>query len=595
MEKKLTALFDNKIWNRATDILFPVVLILFSMMHIGEGITATDTGYNYGNYVFLDGLDNMWRFSTYLANVVGAFLVKLPFGHTMLGLNFYTGLFKTVAALTAYFVCVKSCKMRKEIVFAAEMLALGLCWCPTALLYNYMTYFLFMLAAFLIFAAFKTEKSRYLVLAGVCLGLNFMVRLPNIAEVALIVCVWYGGIIYRKKNGEIVKDTLWCMAGYFATIGVFIGYIAVRYGLDAYVEGIRALFAMTENATSYSTVSMILDSVKMYLRYGIWFIFLCVIIVCGMFGFMVCKEKKQVLKKSGVILLVGFFAVWAYWNEQYTFDYRNYSSMFFWGVLFLMISLALCAYTVFLPSSKNTLKLLASIAAVIIVITPIGSNNHLYSPMNNLFFVAPVVFEIVRDLLSAEKSVMIKDKAEVFTYPIKTVLVAVLAMIIVQSVMFGAGFVFRDGTDGGERAYEVENNAVLAGMKTTKENAENLQGINDYLAENKLTGSRALLYGNVPAFAFYFSLEPAVSTTWPDLHSFSVDKFYEEMDRLEAGVLPLVIMDIETKEQLCYEEEQDSLQDDMKQKLERLQMFLINNGYTESYANDGFVIYKLER
>jgi len=594
MVERLTVAFDNKIWNRVSGILFPVVLILFSMMHIGEGITATDTGYNYGNFVFLDGLDNMWRFSTYLANAVGAFLVNLPFGHTMLGLNFYTGLFKTVAALAAYFACIKLCKMRKESVFAAEMFALGLCWCPTALLYNYMTYFFFMLGAFLIFASFKTEKSSYLVLAGVCLGLNFMVRLPNVAEVALIVCVWYGGIIYKKNGKKILQDTLWCMAGYFATIGVFVGYIAVRYGLDAYIEGIRALFAMTENATSYSAVSMVLDSVKMYLHYGIWFAVLCIIIVFGILGFMVKKEKFPVLKKAVVILLVGLYAVLAYWNEQYTFDYRNYPSMFFWGVLFLMISLALCAYTLFLSNCKKELKLLASLAAVIIVITPIGSNNHLYSPMNNLFFVAPVVLAIIRDLLSAEKSVMIKDKVEVYTYPIKTVLVCVITIIMLQSVLFGANFVFRDGTDGGKRIYEVENNAVLAGMKTTKENAENLQGINDYLSENGLIGDRALLFGNVPAFAFYFSLEPAISTTWPDLHSFSVNKFCEEMDRLEERELPLVIMDIETKEQLCCEEERENLQDDMKQKLERLQKFLMDNEYTECYANDGFTIYRFE-
>lgn len=593
MEKRLEAVFDNKIWSRVMSVLFPAILLLFSMMHIGEGITATDTGYNYGNFVFLDGLDNMWKFSTYLANVVGAFFTGLPFGQTMIGLNFYTGLFKVFAALGAYFICVKVCKMRKESVFLGEMMALGFSWCPTALLYNYMTYFFFTMGAFFIYFAFKAEKSRYLVLAGVCLGLNFMVRLPNVAEVALIVCVWFGGILYKRNFKRILQDTLWCMLGYFASVGTFFVYIAMRYGLDAYVEGIKALFAMTESATSYSAVSMVLDSIKRYLLYSKWYVLLCVIVVCGMLGFMVCKDKLLTLKKLGVIILVGLYAFLAYRDKQFAFDYRNYGSMFFWGVLFLALSLVLCAYTMFFSKHEKELKLLASLAVIIILITPIGSNNHLYSPMNNLFFVTPVVLKIISDLLYEKKRVMIKDKVEFSTYPIKAVLAGIVTITFVQSVAFGANFVFRDGTDGEKRVYEVENNAVLAGMKTTEQNANNLQGLNDYLTEQELIGERALLYGNVPSLAFYFSLEPAISTTWPDLKSFSDDKFCGELDALEKEVLPIVIIDTVTEEDLRAYENGEAISGETEKKIERLQMFLADNGYKESFSNEGFVVYEI--
>ena len=59
MVKKLEAVFDNKIWSTVTKILFPVILVLFALMHIGEGITVTDTGYNYGNFISFDSLDDM--------------------------------------------------------------------------------------------------------------------------------------------------------------------------------------------------------------------------------------------------------------------------------------------------------------------------------------------------------------------------------------------------------------------------------------------------------------------------------------------------------------------------------------------------------
>ena len=160
MLKKLNQLFDNKIWKSITDILFPIALAVFALMNINKGITVTDTGYNYGNFVFVSSLDDMWKFSTYLANVIGSFFTNLPLGSTMIGLNFYTGLIKLGGALLSYFCCIKICKMRKETVFLAECMVLGFCWCPTALIYNYMTYFLFTLSAMLIYIAFEKEKSR---------------------------------------------------------------------------------------------------------------------------------------------------------------------------------------------------------------------------------------------------------------------------------------------------------------------------------------------------------------------------------------------------------------------------------------------------
>ena len=592
MLKRAKMLFNNKIWNNVTNILFPVILVLFALMHIGEGLTVTDTGYNYGNFVFMQSLDDMWKFSTYLANVVGAFFTKLPLGQTMIGLNFYTGIVKVTAALLAYYLCVNVCKMSKETVFFGEMIALGFCWCPTALLYNYMTYLLFSFGALLIFCAFKTEENRYFVMAGVCLGLNLMVRLPNLAEIALIVCVWFGGIIYQRKFKKIVQDTLFCMLGYFVSVGIILLYISLRYGIDAYVDGIIALFEMTENATSYSAMSMIMESMNMYLTYKKWFACLLFIMLCGVIVFCILKGKLILLKKIGVSMVVVAYVVLAYVRKQYTLDYRNYSSMIFWGILFLMVTLLVCFCTMLFAKGKSEMKLLACLSAVIVLITPIGSNNGLYSPVNNLFLVAPVVLSVIEQLLYEEKSVMIKNKIEISLFPIKAVLVGFVLVVFVQSVLFGACFVFRDGTDGAKRDCKVENNDVLAGMRTTKQNAVNLQGLNDYLVENGLMGEDVLLYGNVPSVSFYFGMKPVISTTWPDLDSFSNEKFEVEMDSVKKNNLPIVIMDTVTRENLYAYAEQEQVSSNWEKKIKKLYSFLAENGYVESYSNDEFVVYE---
>lgn len=588
MVKKPETVFDNKIWNRIVSVLFPVLLVLFALMHIGKGVTVTDTGYNYGNFVFFDTLDDMWKFSTYLAGALGALFTQLPFGQTMLGLNFYTGLIKVAAALIAYFFCVRVCKMRKEVVFIGEMLALGLCWCPTALTYNYLTYLLFSVGAMLLYTALVREKNVYFVLAGVTLGLNVFVRLPNLAEMALIVVVWLCGILYRQKPGRVIKNTLFCILGYVIGLVSVFGYILCRYGLTRYTEGIQALFAMTDEAGSYTVKAMIVDMVKVYLQYIGYFVGVALLVGIGMLLFKVFG-KKFVVVKSCLFAAVLFAVILLYYKRgMFNFNYRAYPAMFGWGVMLLTFCLVLGAIWILFTKKEKEDKIMAAIVCVIILITPLGSNNHLYSPMNNLFVVAPFFINYIWHLLSEQKSCIMIGKAEVSTTPYKITIVILGTVIWFQSVIFGANFVFRDGVNGEMRNAQVQDNAVLSGMYTTQENAEKLQELNTYLKENELTGKEAILFGNVPALAFYYELEPALSSTWPDLQSYAFQKFEAEIEALtEAGKRPIVVVSSNPADVGKDENAKESL----RKKMQCLEKFMAENSYKQGFSNDAFTVY----
>ena len=94
-------------------------------------------------------------------------------------------------------------RMPAVLVFAGEMAALGLCWCPSVILYNYLTYLLMSAGMLLLYegilqgnAAYAASCDaqpqqgtgaggyRYYVLAGVCLGANVAVRMPNVVQEA---------------------------------------------------------------------------------------------------------------------------------------------------------------------------------------------------------------------------------------------------------------------------------------------------------------------------------------------------------------------------------------------------------------------------
>lgn len=88
---------------RLGTILFPVILFLYPLLKITQGIELTDTCYGLVNYRFFPHAGQEWTVATYLANVLGALLMRLPFGDSLVGMRFYTGLFVSAGAFGVFF------------------------------------------------------------------------------------------------------------------------------------------------------------------------------------------------------------------------------------------------------------------------------------------------------------------------------------------------------------------------------------------------------------------------------------------------------------------------------------------------------------
>ena len=168
-------------------------LLLYPLRHIHLGVDLWDGGYNYANFQYagLEHMDSMWYFATWIANGFGNVLTKLPWGDTMAGMNVYTSLVVGVTAAGAYLFCVRKLCMPVWVAFVGEVLALSLCWAPSAVLYNYLTYGFLLAGILCLYQGLMQGKNRYLILAGVMLGLNVGVRFSNLVQMGLILVVWY--------------------------------------------------------------------------------------------------------------------------------------------------------------------------------------------------------------------------------------------------------------------------------------------------------------------------------------------------------------------------------------------------------------------
>lgn len=586
----------------AGEILFPIILLLLPLLKINQGVDLTDTPYSLGNYRFFAQSEGVWVLSTFLSNVTGFLLTKLPMGGTMLGMKMYTALFVSAMALLSYRFF--KTKMPSWMAFLGEVAAIGFCWCPTGILYNYMTYFFFLLGAILLFRGLAGCRYMCLVLAGICLGLNVAVRVPNVLEVSLIVALWFYGAMKKKSFEDIVKETGLCVAGFLGAQAVMFAVMSALYGIGAYGEMISGLFGMAGSASDYTPGEMLLSIWSAYFRGFKWMLYMILCILPGIPFFMIQKEKFPKLRRVIYCLCIGFlFYVLGRWG-MYNFRYYQKESGLQWGVIFLILSLAVSVWMLVTRMVDDEWKLIGCISLVIVLITPLGSNNYVWPALNNLFFVAPVTFWMIYRFVCWGREYL--DRTEKVTlFPVKAMVSGILIAFLIQSIGLGVGYVFKDGEDGQPRNIKVLSNEVLRGMYTTALNAETLDELSVFMTEHETeyTGKEIVLYGDICGLSYYLDRAPAIFTSWPDLDTNSLERLQEDLNSLdgaigEKGQRPLVI--ITPQLDAFYRQDEEAMQwwgtnpdacaED--KKLFAIMSFMDKNDYRQVFANEAFVVYE---
>lgn len=591
-------------------ILPALILLLYPLRHAVIGLDLMDAGYSLGNYRFFDSVYEMWKLATYLANVTGILLSKLPYGNCWTGMNVYCGLLIGAAAAGVYLFMWKRYGQKRKLfcllLFVAELTALSLCWAPNVILYHYLGYLLMTAASVILFMAILKNQRRYYVIAGVILGLCVAVRMPNITYMALILPVWYDCFRNRgqhgeqtQKNawiGELAARTLYCIGGYLSGLIVPLAVICMRYGITAYPQMVTSLFGMTDSAADYKPTSMITAMFGDYMRYSVWLLFFVIYMALGLLVFWGIKkyERNRTMSKKVTYVLEIFYSFgflvlirFCYGRGMFDFNYTEYFSMYKWITVYLLIVAALCIWCLLDKITGREFKLWAVFLLVIILVTPLGSNNGLYPIINNLFLVMPVSLLMIMNVFRRVR------KAGAGSFAFRLVLGAVLVCTVGQSIMFGIGFVFHDA--GAQRAMSMDNRRLTlqcsstgTGLVTTVEKKTALEELDQFLYQNGLNKNRVILYGNIPSIAYLLDMEPAISTTWADLDSYSIALLEKELARVsgenETDTAPVMIFGRYSIENLT---ESDGFK---YQKLTILKDFALENGYEQCFSNEDYIV-----
>lgn len=592
---------------KCPDWVYILILIVYSMRHVNWGLDLLDTGYSYINFLYMDyeHMDSMWLFSTYLANVIGSFITKLPFTDTLLGMNFYTTWFVAALAVVGYFFCTKGLKMSKGITFLGEFIALSLCWCPSSVLYNYVSYLLVAVCVVFLYKGLTDGKKKFLFLAGICLGVNVLTRFSNLPQMALIVAVWAYGVLEARESREkgalknTINRTLWCLGGYLTGLISLLGYVHIRYGIDEYLEGVLRLFDVTETATDYAPINMLISLVYSYYENIYWVLKMVYYVLIGMVVYLIVDllkkhssfvQKNQIVQKFlqvfKIVVVVALSAGMIYnfyIDGLCVLDFYGYDSIRNPSILFMTLTMAIAFINLFRKDITKDDKLVGIMIVLVLFISSLGSNNGIYSSLNNLFIAAPYtlwhVFLFVRDA----KDIVIR-KASVYVFPIKCMLIGFLLFYGFQTTMFGYTYFYTEAEGAKNVVETVDNNDLLKGIKMSPEKAQEITVAYDYIIESGLEDRESIVIGHIPSVAYYLHLPPAFNS-WPCLQTYQFEKMEADIVELQmqidTGIVePPVI--ITAKSYPDYE---------IDEKWTLLLRFMEENKYEKTFEVGEFIIY----
>lgn len=614
----------DKIWQVVRKIKCPewiylLILTVYPMRHVHWGLDLWDTGYNYINYKYMDleHMDSMWFFSTYLSGLVGKVMSMLPFGDTLLGMNFYTGLTVVALAYMAYFFCTRKAKIAPWATFLGIFVAINLCWSPTAVLYNYVSYILIVAGVMLIYKGLTQEKNWPLFVAGICLGANVLSRFSNLPHMALILAVWAYGFLESRETKEkgafkrTLNRTWWCIGGYVTGLGVFLGYISIKYGLDFYIESVMRLFEMSDQISTYSSSGMIEFVLQSYSTNWIWTKYMLgyavpPLVLWFIFDFL--QNNVKFVRENVAIYRVGTVALYVFtiyqavimirdllYNGYYDLNYHAYPSMLNPATTFLLLTI----FTVFVKLVQKKVpkeeKLLAMLILLMLMLNSFGSSNGVFLSINNLFLAAPFVlwncYKFIRTMTNKVFTIIEKSdgnfKLQIYFhhFPLKCILGAFLGLFIIQSTMFGYKYFFTEATGAMNVGSTVPNNEVTKHIRMSPEKAEWLYSISEYVNANDLTGRELIMYGQTASIHYYLDMPPAFNA-WLSLVSYQYSQMEKDMDKLEAQIdageveLPIIIG--ETTHPV-YEGEP---------KWDRIAEFMNKYGYELTFINGKFMLFE---
>jgi len=246
--------------------------------------------------------------------------------------------------------------------------------------YNQLTALFYLCSATFLFFGLSNQRKFLIICAGIVIGANVFIRLPNLTGIALIAAIWFYGLVCRWSSRYIFVCTFLFVAGVTLGVALIWALIEVHGHGEMYIRGIRAIINEAYAANSPHPGGGLLK--QLIHSHAIAFSEALFSIISFLIFSYLIKFYNDKYRRffTGFTLIFGSIILF------YISYYRGQSVAIYPGIFYLVLVGIIYSQ---LEQSQN-LSLLAFISIVILFVTPLGSNNGISNSIFGMWLALPL-------------------------------------------------------------------------------------------------------------------------------------------------------------------------------------------------------------
>jgi hypothetical protein len=519
-----------------TVIWLGLATFLGSMLFVWQGLDFTDMGFWLTGYQqFYTGPDTLgFQSVCWLTTFIGHWAGYALGGGVLAYKLGYVGVV-TLSAIMSYQLLARQLGSNRVL---AAMVLLTVFF--TRIHGNWIGYYeltaLFYIASSLLLFYGLTKNRKLLVmLAGIVLGANTFIRFPNLLGISLISAIWLHAWCCRCSWQNTIARSLDFLCGFIFGLALVWGLIVLHGHQSIYYQGFRELFGIALHANSHHSGSgllkrFIFDHIRAFTQAitmgvtGVWF------------ANWVIKQKA--LTALALILISAL--VLFYINNSHSYSQWNITGLCY--IVLLII--------VFLEAKKNPhLALVAFIAGIVLVLSPLGTNNGIYNSAYGMWLALPLTLTWLWRISGLSFFFSYKVKSNSFepsgNFSIKApgfhvyVIIIVIALLL-QSLSGILRHTFRDSNNRFAMTHSIAH-PLLRGTYTTEERARVVSELLEALSHFVKPGDELLAHDGIPTLYFLTRTHPWLGIAWADIEGAETIKELIQQKEQTSAEWPCIV------------------------------------------------------
>jgi hypothetical protein len=509
-----------------------IAIFAYQLLHIWWGIDFSDTGFNatFFQQIFDEPASVQYNFPYWLTGVIGGLWVAVfgtlgLLGIRLLGILLFTGMVMLVhALLKPHF---GGPHLRAGL--ACEVLLLGPTTAFFGLEYNLLTALCFTLGSLLIFRGLTHNSRGSLFAAGVVLGLNVFVRLPNVVYVAMIAPALYFGWSRRRPLRDAITPAGIILLGFVVAVCAVLLLMRAVGHFDLYIDSLRRLRDLAASGQSHGLMVMVKTMATQYLTLA------GVLVATLAFVWTYAMVARRAWRVA-----VGFLAVAGLWLFMSMYAQNDFLTLNLVYVAIALVTLV-CAQALLDPASNPEVKFLFLLALMQVALSPLGSDHGFINQRGFAIVIglpAAIAYVLNRDSYGLVPS-WLRDVARDARTRFRAKQSLVIAAMAV-SLLAGWVFTYCEGRWKHTLVFPIRS-PLAPFIFSSRERAT---AVNELLAESaRYVGENdyALAYDEMPMFYYLTRTRPFLYGLWPKLFDDEVFRQTLEASFSEKRILPVII------------------------------------------------------